>query len=97
MAISRRLAADPRWRSLAASALAAGATIVVLFLAIGVLASTPDAPFYSWFGLAQRVLIAVYVPCTIVLALRLLRVASTTDAKRWSTSPVEPGSQVPVD
>jgi hypothetical membrane protein len=85
MAISRRLAADPRWRSLAAFTLAGGATIVVLFLAIGVLASTPDAPFYRWFGLAQRVLIAVYVPCTVVLALRLLRVASTADVMRRST------------
>ncbi len=97
MVISRRLAGDPRWRSLATFALAAGATVVVLFLAIGVLASTPDAPFYHWLGLAQRVLIAVYLPGMIVLALRLLRVASAADAVRWSTPTVGPGSEVPAD
>ena|SRR5688572_19885163 len=75
IAMSRGMTGDPRWRSLAAYALASGVAIVVVFLIIGASATRPDAPLYPWLGLVQRVALAVWFPCTIVLALRLLRVA----------------------
>jgi hypothetical protein len=80
--ISRRTTGDPRWRSLATYTLATGAAIIVLFLAVGALASTPDAPLYQWFGLTQRALLAVRFPCIIVLALRLLRVTRSGESLR---------------
>jgi len=80
--MSRRMAGDPSWRSLANYTLATGIAIVVLFLAVGALASTPDAPLYRWFGLAQRVLLAVWYPCLIILALRLLGITRATEALR---------------
>ncbi|MDP8932423.1 MAG: DUF998 domain-containing protein [Actinomycetota bacterium] len=80
--ISRRMAGDPRWRSVATYALASGIAIVVLFVATFALVIPPDAPLHAWGGLVQRVTIAVWLPCTVVLALRLLRVARATDAPR---------------
>ena len=82
IALSRRMTGDPRWRSLATYTLATGIAIVVLFLAVGALASTPDAPLNRWFGLTQRVLLAVWYPCLIILALRLLRVTRAAEALR---------------
>lgn len=73
--ISRRVARDPRWRSLAGYTVASGIAILVLFLAAGRLAVPDDAPLHGWGGLLQRLTVAVWFPCTIVLALRLLRVA----------------------
>ena len=73
--VSRRMAADPRWRGVATYALASGIAIVVLFVATSALVIPPGAPLYSWAGLVQRVTLAVWFPCTVVLALRLLRVA----------------------
>jgi tetrahydromethanopterin S-methyltransferase subunit C len=80
--ISQRMAGDPRWRSVATYALASGIAIVILFVATFALVIPPDAPLHSWGGLVQRVTIAVWFPCTIVLALRLLRVARAADAPR---------------
>ena len=82
IALSRRMTSDPSWRSLATYTLATGIAIVVLFLAVGALASTPDAPLNRWFGLTQRVLLAVWYPCLIILAVRLLRVTRATEALR---------------
>jgi hypothetical membrane protein len=73
--ISRRMARDPRWRTLAAYALASGVAITVLFLGTGPLAVPDDAPLHGWGGLLQRLTVAVWFSCTIVLALRLRRVA----------------------
>ena len=42
--ISRRMAHDPRWRSVATYALASGIAIIVLFLGTGRLAIADDAP-----------------------------------------------------
>jgi hypothetical membrane protein len=80
--MSRRMAGDPRWRSVATYALASGIAIVVLFVATFALVVPPDAPLQGWGGLVQRVTMAVWLPCLIVLALRLLRVARATDASR---------------
>ena len=80
--VSRRLAADPRWRHLAGYALITGITAVALFLAIRVFVVPEDAPLHAWAGLAQRTVLAVLFPCTVVLALRLLRVTRAADAPR---------------
>jgi hypothetical membrane protein len=79
---SRRMAADSRWRSLATYALATGIALLVMFVASGVLVGPDDAPLHPWAGLAQRVVLAVWFSCTIVLALRLLRVVRADDPQR---------------
>jgi hypothetical membrane protein len=78
----RRLVRDPRWRSLASYALASGIAIVVLIFAFGPLAETPGTPLHAWMGLFEWVIVAVWFACTIVLALRVMRVARTVDVRR---------------
>jgi hypothetical membrane protein len=80
--MSRRMARDPRWRSLAIYALVTGIAMLVLILVGGGLVRPPGAPLHAWFGLFQWVLLAVWFPCTIVLALRLLRLARAADVPR---------------
>jgi hypothetical membrane protein len=79
IAVSRRMAADPRWRVVATYALASGVAIVILFVATFALVMPPGAPLHSSGGLVQRVTLLVWFPCTVVLALRLLRVARAAD------------------
>ena len=78
--MSRRLAGDPRWHNLAPYALATGIALVVLFFAFGALAEQPGAPLHAWMGLFQWVMVIVWFTCTVVLALRLLRLTRATDA-----------------
>jgi hypothetical protein len=79
--VSRRLAADPRFRHLGGYALAAGITGVALFVLMGAFVVPEDAPLHAWAGLAQRtVLLVVLFSCTVILALRLLRVTRAADA-----------------
>lgn len=80
--MSRRMVVDPRWRSLASYALATGIAMLVLFLMGSALVRPPGAPLHPWLGLFQWVLLVVWFPCTIVLALRLLRVARAHDVSR---------------
>ena len=84
--ISRRMARDPRWRGLANYVLTSGITMVVLFLATLALVVPPDAPLQPWVGLLQRLTLAVWFPCTIVLALRLLRVSGDPDGDEAGTA-----------
>jgi hypothetical membrane protein len=77
--MSRRMAADPRWRSLAAYTLATGVAVLVMLVAGAVLVRPPAAPLHSWWGLFQWVLLAVWLPCTVILALRALRNSRTTE------------------
>ncbi|MFC5267078.1 DUF998 domain-containing protein [Kribbella qitaiheensis] len=75
--VSRRVARDPRWRSLATYTLAAGIVAVIGILVGGGLVMPDGAPLHDWAGLYQRVLvIAVLFPCRIVLSIRLLQVAT---------------------
>jgi hypothetical protein len=75
--LSRRLARDPRWLSIATYTRMAGAVSVVGFVVMGALVMPDDAPLHEWAGLAQRLLILVVLfPCRVVLSLRLLQVAS---------------------
>jgi hypothetical membrane protein len=80
--MSRRMAHDPRWRSLVTYALVTGIAMLVLFLAAVGLVRPPGAPLRPWWGLFQWILLAVWLPCLVVLALRLLRVARAADAPR---------------
>ena len=73
--LSRRMARDPSWRRLASYSLGSGIAVAVLFMATGPLAVPDDAPLHDWAGLLQRATVAVWFSCTIVLALRLLRLA----------------------
>lgn len=71
--LSRRLARDPRWRSLAAYVLVCGGLALAGFLAMGALVMPDEAALHDWAGLAQRILILVVLfPCRIILAARLL-------------------------
>src|SRR5829696_4373972 len=82
MVMSRRMAGDPRRKSVAAYALATGITMLVLILVGGGLVRPPGAPLHAWFGLFQWVLLAVWFPCTIILALRMLRLVRAADVPR---------------
>jgi hypothetical membrane protein len=73
--LSRRLAHDPRWRSLATYTLASGVVALAGFFMMGALVMPDDAPLHDWAGLGQRVLVLVVLfPCRIALGVRLLRV-----------------------
>jgi hypothetical membrane protein len=80
--MSRRMARDPRWQSAALYALATGVAMLVLILVGGGLVRPSGAPLHAWLGLFQWVLLAVWFSCTIVLALRLLRLARAADVPR---------------
>ncbi len=74
--MSRRLAADPRWRSLATYTLVAGIVALAGFVVTGTLVLPDGAPLHDWAGLVQRLIIIVVVfPCRVALALRLRQVA----------------------
>lgn len=80
--MARQMVRDPKWKSVATYALASGIVMLVLFLVGGGLVRPPGAPLHPWFGLFQWILLAVWFPCTIVLAFRLLRLARTANAPR---------------
>jgi hypothetical membrane protein len=71
--LSRRMAADPRWRDLSSYVLATGIVMLVLFIALGCFAIGDGTPLHEWAGLLQRVLAAVWFTCTVVMARRTLR------------------------
>jgi hypothetical membrane protein len=75
--VSRRLARDRRWRSLATYALAAGVVALAGGVITNVLVRPDDAPLHDFAGLVQRLVILVALfPCRIALSLRLLQIAS---------------------
>src|SRR5215208_3384802 len=78
--MSRRLAGDPNWRNLSTYTLGSGIAIVVLLFAFGALAEGPGAPLHPRIGLAQWVMVAVWITCTVVRSPRLLRAKRAADA-----------------
>jgi hypothetical membrane protein len=76
--VSLRLRGDPSWRGLAPYTLGTGIALLVLFVVVGALAVPADAPLHAWLGLVQRLVLAVWLPCIVVLALRLRRVSTQT-------------------
>jgi len=78
IALSRRMAHDPRWSNIAIYTLTAGITALAGFVALGLVVMPDDAPLHQWAGLAQRALILlVLFPCRIVLSHRLRRISKT--------------------
>lgn len=76
IALSRRCAADPRWRNLAGWVMVAGVLAALSFPFMGVLVIPDDAPLHDWAGLAQRMIVLAFLfPARIALAVRLLRIS----------------------
>jgi hypothetical membrane protein len=76
IALSRRCAADPRWRSLADWVMLAGVLAALSFPFMGLMVIPDDAPLHDWAGLAQRVIVLAFLfPARIALAVRLLRIS----------------------
>ena len=69
------LRTDPHWRSLARYSAITAAVLMPLFFAMAFLVVPESAPLHPWWGLGQRVLLAVWFPCLMVLAVRLWQVA----------------------
>jgi hypothetical membrane protein len=80
IALSRRLARDPRWRSLSTYVLVAGVLGMASFAAGGILVMPVDAPLHAYFGIVQRAtILLVLFPCRTIIAARLLRVTRRPD------------------
>lgn len=73
--LSRRMAADPAWQDLSKYVLLTGIVMLMLFIVVGFFAIDDDAPFHRLAGLLQRVLVAVWFACYVVMARRALRLA----------------------
>ncbi len=73
--VSRRLARDPRWRSLARYTLAVGVAVVAGGIVMNTLVIPDGGALHDWAGLVQRaVILLALFPCRVVLSARLLRV-----------------------
>lgn len=72
LALAPRLRRDPQWSDIAGVMRVGGVILVVLFLAGGVLVRPAGAPLHDWLGLFQWVFLAVWFPCVVVLARRLM-------------------------
>lgn len=79
IALSRSMAADARWQSLASYVLATGVTMLILFIALGAFAIGEGTPLHPWAGLLQRVLAFTWFTCIITISFRSLRIAGSTD------------------
>ncbi len=71
----RRMTAEPRWRDLSAYVLFSGIAVLLLFIVVGGFAIDEGTPLHRWAGLLQRVMVAVWFACLLVIARRVLRLA----------------------
>ncbi len=69
------LRSDPGWRSLSRYTLITSAALALLFVVLGVFAIPDSGPLHPWAGLLQRIYLALWFLCVIVLAFRLGRVS----------------------
>jgi len=74
IALSRRLSADARWRSLAPYVLTTGLVMLILFVVLGAFAIEDGTPLHPWAGLLQRVVVFVWFACTTTIAFMALRI-----------------------
>ncbi|HKS44447.1 MAG TPA: DUF998 domain-containing protein [Amycolatopsis sp.] len=86
-ALSRGLARDPHWRDLATYTPPTGIALLAMAAITGPLARLEPVDLDPWAGLAQRATLAVWLPCIVILALRLRRLTGVTD------SPAHPGGR----
>lgn len=75
VALSRRMTADPQWRNLSPYVLGTGIVMLLLFIVVGGFAIAEGTPLHSWAGLLQRVLVATWFACILVMARRALLLA----------------------
>lgn len=86
MILSRRMAADSQWRDLSTYVLGTGIVMLLLFIVVGGFAIDEGAPFHNWAGLLQRVLVAIWFACVLVMARRALRLAGESPAASSAVS-----------
>jgi uncharacterized membrane protein len=87
------MAREPRWQHLAGYALTTGITILVVVPLHSLLALPADAPLHPWWGLFNWSAITLWLTCTLVLALRLLRVARAAPSTVIEGRTTEPEGQ----
>jgi hypothetical membrane protein len=75
VALSQRLARDPTWQGLARYTLINGLVLVVLFFSFGLFVLPDDAPLHPWAGLAQRIIVALWMTWMVAAAWRLRHLA----------------------
>ena len=72
LALSRRLANDPHFRTLATYTAICGVLAFLGFILLGRFAIPDEAPLHDYAGLAQRVvLLLITFPCLVAMAVRL--------------------------
>ena len=81
IALSRRLARDPRWRNLSRYSLGAGIASIAGGVLMNALAIPDDGPLHGEAGLIQRIIVLAFMfPVLIMLGHRLRRL--TADPRR---------------
>jgi Protein of unknown function (DUF998) len=69
------LRSDLRWRDLVPYTTITSVALAILFGVLAALAIPDSGPLHPWAGLHQRLVLAVWFPCLVVLAARLRKVA----------------------
>ncbi|WP_201386539.1 DUF998 domain-containing protein [Ktedonobacter sp. SOSP1-85] len=72
--LSLRFARDERWSGLALYTRVSGIALFVMSVLNGYFAEAVGDPLHPWLGLFQRMILAVWFLCLLILALRLWRV-----------------------
>ena len=71
---------DHRWRGVAPYVLTSGIAMLVLFIMLAAFGIPEEGPLHPWAGAVQRLAVAVWFACLIVLATRSLRLARQRQA-----------------
>ncbi len=78
LALSFRLRRDPRWRSLAPYAVAAGLALIASAVVMSTLVIPDDGALHEYAGLAQRfIVLALIFPLRVALGVKQLTLASS--------------------
>ena len=83
--LSRRIARDPAWQPLGVHALASGVSLLVMFFGFAFYVIDDGAPLHEWAGLAQRVIVLIWMASVFTLARRLRRIAISLPDKEDKT------------